>query len=267
MKWNKDELSVKSWEPKTAKPGAPIVIAIHGMASHAGYFFKLGEALVQKDVSLYAIDRRGNGLARDFKGSDNPRQVIDDVKQVVLEASKQTDKVILLTWCFGARIGIPAAAELNLAGLFLCTPGIALQKRINSGYEHSTPKDGYIALPFDPTEFATTDWCRNWIKNDQLTLRKVTEGQVHLKDKLGEMMISNLAHIKCPKLCVLATEDVIVNNSGVRQKLDQIGGYSIEERPGGHAIILEDSEWLANRVVRFIQSEAKPLSGANRKVA
>ena len=107
---NGDMLPVRTWLPA----GRPrrVVVALHGMVTHAGWFATLGELLAARNVALVAPDRRGNGLARALRGVGDPDLLIADVDAVVCHARGLADDVTLLSWCGSANFAVPAAARV-----------------------------------------------------------------------------------------------------------------------------------------------------------
>jgi alpha-beta hydrolase superfamily lysophospholipase len=75
------ELHVSRWSG--TRPWA-VVIFLHGIASHAGWFGETATDLREQGVAVYAPDRRGSGRSGGRRGHlERYARALDDVAQVV----------------------------------------------------------------------------------------------------------------------------------------------------------------------------------------
>ncbi|HEV8166661.1 MAG TPA: alpha/beta fold hydrolase, partial [Actinomycetota bacterium] len=78
------------WRSRQSPPSA-VVVFLHGIASHAGWFAETAADLNRQGVEVYGLDRRGSGRSGGPRGHlDRYERALDDVEQLVrLVASDQ----------------------------------------------------------------------------------------------------------------------------------------------------------------------------------
>src|SRR4029450_3454890 len=71
------------WRSGPSQPSA-VVIFLHGIASHAGWFAETATDLSHQGVEVYGPDRRGSGRSEGPRGHlDRYERALDDVEQLV----------------------------------------------------------------------------------------------------------------------------------------------------------------------------------------
>ena len=168
---NGDHLPLRTWIP--ARPRR-VVVALHGMVTHSGWFSRLGGLLFQQGVALVAPDRRGNGEAKELGQVGNIEMLISDVDAVVKLARKLSDDITLFSWCGSANYALPASARVAIQRLVLASPGLVPLPAMSARFRATEPIDGFLPIHFDPArDFTDQIEIQNMIRADRLYLRQI----------------------------------------------------------------------------------------------
>ena len=114
------------WRSRQPPPWA-VLVFLHGIASHAGWFAETAADLNRQGVEVYGPDRRGSGRSGGPRGHlDRYEQALDDVEQVVrlVAAEHPGTPVFLAASSWAAKLGVVYAARrpASLSGLLLLGP-------------------------------------------------------------------------------------------------------------------------------------------------
>lgn len=121
-------LHLRSWLPD-GQPASGVLVFVHGIASHSGWFSQTAGHLASRGIAVYAPDRRGSGLSGGTRGhADSVGQLLDDLDQIVClaEAAHSEAPLFLLGSSWAAKLALAYAAQHQdrLAGLLLHGPGL-----------------------------------------------------------------------------------------------------------------------------------------------
>jgi alpha-beta hydrolase superfamily lysophospholipase len=129
-------------------PGRPraVLVALHGIQTHAAWFGPLGERLSRHGISTYALDRRGSGLNSGegfvrghVKGK---RELLRDLEGALAKVVSENPGVplCLLGTSWGANLAaayaVEAGSDVRMPGidaLVLLVPGITLREPFAPG--------------------------------------------------------------------------------------------------------------------------------------
>jgi len=248
---------VHRWRP--AEHSNRIVIALHGIMSHAGWFDTLATATCELGIELWAIDRRGSGTSRDVAGADEPGLLVDDIHEAVRSARSQVDHVTLFGWCWGARAAIIATAEgCAVSELVLAAPGLSASDEVRQRRERilaqSVRAEGArLPLPIDADLFSEQPEVVRFIAADPLCWRDQPSRFPPRSQELLTRAIDAIPKLTKPCLCILADGDRIIHNDKVKVLL---AGQQIVILPGGHAMILETPARVARCVRDWVNGSA-----------
>src|SRR5215211_7883408 len=114
------------WRSRQSPPSA-VLVFLHGIASHAGWFAETAADLNQHGVEVYGPDRRGSGRSGGPRGHlDRYEQALDDVEQVVrLVAAEHPEVPVFLaasSWAAKLAVVYAARRPAHLSGLLLLGP-------------------------------------------------------------------------------------------------------------------------------------------------
>ena len=246
-------IPVRAWLP-SGKPRS-IVVALHGQITHAGWFTKLGELLSARGIGLLAPDRRGNGLAQHLTIPNGAETLISDVGLAIDLAKTKCDDVTLLCWCFGAKIGLPAALQFQkkIKRVVLPSPSLIAAPEMAARLKKLVPENGFYPIHFDPiTEFSDVPEVQKFIANDAQLLKKIPVSQREISNALSSVAIEAVGKISVSILSVLADQDIIID---VLHTEEILKNTTLKWFKGGHGFVIEPGgpEILAKEIDAFSQ--------------
>jgi alpha-beta hydrolase superfamily lysophospholipase len=164
------------WRSERSPPSA-VVIFLHGIASHAGWFAETAADLNRHGVEVYGLDRRGSGRSGGPRGHlDRYERALDDVEQLVrLVAAEHPDTpVFLAASSWAAKLGVVYAAQraAPLSGLLLLGPGLlprvnlSLWQRVRVVAGHLVRPMARLPIPLTPERYTANPPYRDFIRAD-----------------------------------------------------------------------------------------------------
>ncbi len=125
------------WRPDDDKPRA-LVVALHGLGSHAGDMKNIGEYLSDRGIAVFAPDMRGFGHYSGIKGHVMSfEEYVEDIQNLVMQVKDQYLNKI--TYLFGASLGAINAIRYVVRyprvvdGLLLQCPAVSQNLNIGIG--------------------------------------------------------------------------------------------------------------------------------------
>ncbi|MFH0964202.1 MAG: alpha/beta fold hydrolase [Planctomycetota bacterium] len=210
-----------------ASPSKGLIVCLHGIQSHGGWYVEGARALVSRNFSVALLDRRGSGLNREDRG-DTPtaRTLLDDIDDAIDQVNVAGGPVVLMGISWGGKLASVYAAERGgrLAGLILSAPGIAAkvdlafpQKLMVALGSLLAPRRTFpVPIP-DETYFTANPERLAYIREDALSVRQVTGRFLLASRKLDRMLARGADRIRVPTLLLLAGKERIVDTDGVRR--------------------------------------------------
>lgn len=214
-----------------------IVLAIHGIQSHAGWYRRSSAAMAEAGFAVYFADRRGSGQNPPPRGhADHGWRLIHDVRHVLRHARREqlpNLPVALLGVSWGGKSAAATAAAFpdEVDGLALLYPG--LEPRIRPGWvarqqlrlarawdvRHRT-----VPLPLsDPSLFTDDIAWQQMIRDDPLALHEVTSGFLNAGRDLDALLHRAAHRITHPTLLMLAGRDRIIDNWRTCRRVAEFG--------------------------------------------
>lgn len=242
-----EPLPVRVWRPPA--PAAPrrVVVALHGMVTHAGWFAPLGALLAARGLALVAPDRRGNGWARALRDPGDLELLISDVEAVVAWAGRLSADVTLLSWCGSANFAVLAAARVPIRRFVLASPGLvplaAMSARLRASQPlaASGPDAAFLPVHFDPaSDFTDDEAVRRAIRADSLTLRRIPVALREAWRQLNPRARAALATLPIPTRCVLTRIDRMLDIPATLDLLDA-ADIPVHWAEGGHGFVVESA--------------------------
>ncbi len=104
--------------------GSCVLLILHGLGGHSGWYIDMGNALAQHGITVYALDHRGFGRSGGQPGHiDRYHTYIEDIEFLLLEIRKRHPEsdLYLLGHSMGGLFAIHTAAEYGklLSGVVL----------------------------------------------------------------------------------------------------------------------------------------------------
>jgi alpha-beta hydrolase superfamily lysophospholipase len=207
------------------------VVLVHGLQSHSQWFAEAADLLLDRGLSVYAIDRRGSGASPEERGHiDRYTEWFEEVAHAVrLAQSEQPGvPVHLAGHCFGANValGCVLTQPIDVCSLIMLTPGLYVQPDYTRAEKIRIVANGVIKssarfrVPQHDDLFTRDPEVLAWIRGDSLGVRTLTG---HCLLEINAMVTWLRRHAKLlqiPLLVFEATRDRIAHNARNRALLD-----------------------------------------------
>lgn len=277
-------LRYRRW--RSREPEAAILVALHGIQSHSGWYGFSSAALAMAGIDVRFLDRRGSGLNRELpRHAVDAGRLMDDVIEFIEQIEAKCDdgcrrSLILLGLSWGARLAAAVCGRMRdrIDGLVLLYPGIRTRirpTRVQRGLLRLASVLGGgridIRVPLAAEQFTSSPRWQSFIRNDPLAVRQVPVSFLVAGEALGELSVQTLAELALPRLIVLAGQDEIVDLAGTRELLSRIpceslrvieyaqARHTLEFEPVRERFVAEVAEWIKS--VREQQQDATLADG------
>ena len=221
----------REWEGNKHKD---VIVYLHGLESHAGWFIETGNLLNKKGFHVYAVDRRGSGMSQADRGHmESYRVLIDDVKEAVELARREHPgrRVYLMGLCWGGKIAVTFTGYHQdlIDTLILLAPAIKTKvdlspkQKIDVLFSNIFRPRKLFDVPLDDYMFTRNPKWIEFIKTDELKLKKATARFFFETAKMNLCFNRIAPKIHVPVLVLLAGDDVIVDNKGIKRWFTRVG--------------------------------------------
>lgn len=274
--------AVRVWE---ANPARARVLVIPGIISHGGWYWRSCGFLAQRGLEVHALDRRGAGLNLEARGDVHDfRTWLTDVEGYVQQQPSGLANVLLgISWGGKLAVALARYCAERIQGVGLLCPGLFAQQQANLLQRcllHAAGRAGLgkarIAIPLrDPALFTDTPSWRDYVRDDPLTLRRITIRWALADLRLNAYARASAEHIRAPVLLMLAGRERIVDNVRTREFFQRIAAsdktcieypeaaHTLEFEPDPTAYLNDLVEWI-EKGVRTHLPKTGP-SGASHK--
>jgi alpha-beta hydrolase superfamily lysophospholipase len=246
------ELHYLRWSSGRSPPWA-VIIFLHGIASHGGWFAETAADLDAVGVAVYAPDRRGSGRSGGPRGHLNRyERALDDVDEVVrlVSAEDPGTPVFLAASSWAAKLGIVYAAQrpAPLAGLLLLGPGLfprvnlAPWRRVVVVAGHLVRPMARLPIPLTPELYTANPPYRDFIRADPLRLLEATTQFFWETARLDRRRRAATARLELPVLLLQGENDEMMDVPATRRWFAGLAGDHNTYRayPGaGHTLDFE----------------------------
>jgi alpha-beta hydrolase superfamily lysophospholipase len=129
----------------------PVLILMHGLGAHTGWFIDMGNSLHEQGLTVYAHDHRGFGRSSGGRGhAAEPQTNVRDAEAVLAEVRQRHPgaPVSILGHSLGALFALhmaaddSAASQHQLAGVILVNPGMAVTWKVPLGRQAAVAMGG-----------------------------------------------------------------------------------------------------------------------------
>lgn len=213
---------------------APVatLVVLHGLQSHAQWFAEAADGLVDRGLSVYALDRRGSGSSPERSGDiDRYGTWTAEVAALVELARREQPgvPVHLVGHCFGANVALAAALERGglAASLVLLTPGLHIRPDYTAAEKASIAAAAVLApqrrfrVPQDDELFTRDGEVLAWIAADRLGAKTLTARCLVEIRRLVAALRRRVGDLPVPLLVLEAARDRIVDNDANAATLDR----------------------------------------------
>jgi alpha-beta hydrolase superfamily lysophospholipase len=252
------------------QPGArTALVYLHGIESHAGWFAIAAGQLREQGFDVYCLDRRGSGLNRENRGLlsgyvDAYETLLADIDSFITPLHDRYDQVFLVGLSWGGKLALAYGLSHPKAvdGLVLITPGLSAEvdvsvlNKLKIGLLSPLNPTARVPTPIQPEMFTTTPVYLDYIRNDPLRLSSATVRFFWQSHRLDKYVDRNIAGNQLPVQLFLAGNDIIVDNDGVLQVLQQGREPGLDVLWYGdqtHSIQLDAPQRLVNDMTDWIK--------------
>jgi alpha-beta hydrolase superfamily lysophospholipase len=256
-------LRSRSWQ----KGSDTLVVTLHGVLSHSGWFASMAEALLLHGIDTIGHDRRGSGLNAEARGdAPGPQQLLDDLHAVVAPERSRYRRIVFLGWCLGTCIALRNLLDRpeDGDGLIMMSPDIFechLDEKVQKVF--SDPKWDHRVLPRlrvpIPLEIYTTSHhLDDFIRRDALKLGDFTPRLMRASLRLKENLPAHFAALTRPSMLLLAAHDQIIDNEKTKALYSLVGSPDprVVELDSGHGLMFDALDPLVETVAAFAASLA-----------
>lgn len=178
------QLALHQWLPKQCKA---VMFYLHGAQSHAGWLFEMAPYLAAHNIAVYVLDRRGAGQSEGLRGDIFTAEAILADYRIALKAivkKHPQQPLTLFGQCLGGVIlaALVAWDQFNIPYQKIIFCASALGKRYlqsQAGYELPRATTQLIDLPLLDEDFTEEPFYLNFIKQDPLCFKKITQRSEH----------------------------------------------------------------------------------------
>jgi alpha-beta hydrolase superfamily lysophospholipase len=254
-------------------PTSAVVVFLHGIASHAGWFAETAADLNRQGVEVYGLDRRGSGRSGGPRGHlDRYERALDDIEQLIrLVASDHPGApVFLAASSWAAKLGVVYAAQrpAPLAGLLLLGPGLfprvnlAPWRRIVVVAGHLVHPTARLPIPLTPELYTANPPYRDYIRADPLRLLEATTQFFWETARLDRRRDRDTPRLVLPVLLLQGENDQMMDVPTTRRWFAGLAGDHNTYRayPGaGHTLDFEpDRTQYLDDMLAWLSTTVRP---------
>ncbi len=253
----------------------PVVMLLHGIASHMGWYRGLAELLQSRGVSMYLPDRRGVARSQGPRGHASRWAVLaDDVVHLAesLERRHPSQPMHLMGVSLGSAIAV--ACALRHPGLFrsliLLSPALATSVRVPLARKLATLGRALAApttlvdLPFGLEQLTSNLEWREALSTDQRRTSRVTARFLIEVMRLQRFIRRQIRHLGAPVLALFAEKDEIIDNERSIQLLNAACGATVRVEvfeSASHLLAASvPRRQLGDRVMTWLQGDHGSVS-------
>src|SRR5512133_3716808 len=268
------------WRSQQSPPSA-VLVFLHGIASHAGWFGETAADLSQHGVEVYGPDRRGSGCSGGPRGHlDRYERALEDVEQVVrlVSSDHPGTPVFLAASSWAAKLAVVYAAQrpASLSGLLLLGPGLTAEVKLLPARQvqvvvgHLVRPMAYLPIPLPPELYTANPPYLDFIRADPLRRLEATTQFFWETARLDRQRRGAGAGLTLPLLLLQGEADKMVDVPATRRWFDRLAvgdktyrayagaGHTLDFEPDRAQYLADLLGWLA---VRTGSERARPRGG------
>jgi acylglycerol lipase len=252
-------------------PAWAVVVFLHGIASHAGWFAETATDLDEQGVTVYAPDRRGSGRSGGPRGHlDRYERALDDVDEVVRLVGSEHPRtpLFLAASSWAAKLAVVYAADrpAPLSGLLLLGPGLLPRvnlspaRRVGVIAGHLVTPTARLPIPLTPELYTANPPYLDFIRADPLRLLEATTQFFWETARLDRRRRRASASLRMPLLVLQGQDDKMIDVPKTRRWFARLGvedktyvaypgaGHTLDFEPDRSRYLADMLTWLSARV-------------------
>jgi acylglycerol lipase len=257
------------WSSGRSPPWA-VVIFLHGIASHAGWFAETAADLNRQGVEVYGPDRRGSGRSGGPRGHlERYGRALDDVEELVRRVASDHPgaPVFLAASSWAAKLGVVYAAQrpVPLSGLLLLGPGLFPRVNLSPTRQlvvvvgHLVRPMTRLPIPLTPELYTANPPYRDYIRADPLRLLEATTQFFWETARLDRLRPRVDAHLELPVLLLQGEDDEMMDVAKTRRWFSKLSvedkayvaypgaGHTLDFEPDRTRYLADMLAWLSDR--------------------
>src|SRR5215218_11476242 len=268
------------WRSRQPPPSA-VLVFLHGIASHAGWFGETAADLNRRGVEVYGPDRRGSCRSGGPRGHlDRYEQALDDVEQLMrlVAAEHPGTPVFVAASSWAAKLAVVYAAQrpASLAGLLLLGPVLFPTVKLSPARQvqvvvgHLVRPMAYLPIPLTPELYTANPPYLDFIRADPLRRLEATTQFFWQTARLDRQRGRAGAGLALPLLLLQGEADKMIDVPATRRWFDRLGvedktyrayagaGHTLDFEPDRAPYLADLLGWLA---VRAASASPRPTGG------
>lgn len=258
------------WRGGRSPPRA-VVVFLHGIASHAGWFEETAADLNSQGIAVYGPDRRGSGRSGGPRGHlARYGRALDDVEQMVrlVSSDHEGTPAFLAASSWAAKLAVVYAAQrpAPLSGLMLLGPGVTPRVNLSPARQvkvvvgHLVAPMARLPIPLTPELYTANPPYRDLIRADPLRLLEATAQFFWETARLDRRRRRASARLSLPLLVLQGEADAMVDVPATRRWFAGLGvqdktyraypgaGHTLDFEPDRSGYLADMLAWLSTRV-------------------
>ena len=244
------------WSSGRSPPWA-VIIFLHGIASHAGWFGETAADLNRQGVAVSGPDRRGSGRSGGPRGHlERYGRALDDVEEMVrlVSSEHRTTPIFLAASSWAAKLAVVYAAQRpgSLSGLLLLGPGLLPRVNLSPSRQlvvvvgHLVAPTTRLPIPLTPELYTANPPYVDFIRRDRLRLLEATTRFIWETARLDRQRGRASAHLNLPLLVLQGEDDKMMDVAKTRRWFSKLS--------------VEDKAYVAypGRAIRWTSSRTAP---------
>jgi acylglycerol lipase len=263
------DLHYLRWSSGRSPPWA-VIIFLHGIASHAGWFGETAADLNRQGVAVYGPDRRGSGRSGGPRGHlERYGRALDDVEEMVrlVSSEHQTTPIFLAASSWAAKLAVVYAAQRpsSLSGLLLLGPGLlprvnlSLTRQVFVVVGHLVAPTTRLPIPLTPELYTANPPYVDFIRGDRRRLLEATTRFFWETARLDRQRGRASAHLNLPLLVLQGEDDKMMDVAKTRRWFSRLGvedktyvpypsaGHTLDFEPDRTRYLADMLGWLSDR--------------------
>ncbi len=258
------------WSSGRSPPWA-VIIFLHGIASHAGWFGETAADLNRQGVAVYGPDRRGSGRSGGPRGHlERYGRALDDVEEMVrlVSSQHQTTPIFLAASSWAAKLAVVYAAQrpASLSGLLLLGPGLLPRVNLSPTRQllvvvgHLVAPTARLPIPLTPELYTTNPPYVDFVRGDRLRLLEATTRFFWETARLDRRRGRVSAQLNLPLLVLQGEDDKMMDVAKTRRWFSRLSvedrtyvayagaGHTLDFEPDRARYLADMLEWLSDRL-------------------